>query len=129
MGLKDPKKGGVYIDCWHIPGGKIEKKETLIDALNREVLEETGIDISKYETKLVDDKNTGESIKNENGKLTNIKMHFNVYKVIIKDKTAQQININLDDDLFKYKWFNSKELKKVKLTPPSIKLFKKLKLI
>jgi hypothetical protein len=22
MGKKDPAKGGVYPDCWHIPGGK-----------------------------------------------------------------------------------------------------------
>lgn len=102
MGRKDPKKGGVYIDCWHIPGGKIEKNENNIDALKREILEETGIDISKYKMELVDDKGTGESIKNENGKLINIKMHFNVYKIIITDKFAQQIKINLNDDLEEY---------------------------
>ena len=26
MGLKDPAKGGVYPDVWHIPGGGIDER-------------------------------------------------------------------------------------------------------
>src|SRR5271155_866423 len=60
---KNSKKGGVYIDCWHIPGGGIEEGEDLVEALNREVLEETNIDISPYTIELFDDKGTGKSEK------------------------------------------------------------------
>ena len=39
MGMKDPQKGGVYADCWHIPCGVIDDGENKITALKREILE------------------------------------------------------------------------------------------
>ena len=38
-------------DCYQFPGGHLEKNEKAEDGLIREVKEETGIDISKYELK------------------------------------------------------------------------------
>jgi ADP-ribose pyrophosphatase YjhB (NUDIX family) len=35
LGKKDMKTGGVYCDCWHIPGGGIEDGENKRDALIR----------------------------------------------------------------------------------------------
>ena len=63
MGRKDPKKGGVYPDCWHIPGGGINDGENLIEALKREVIEEVGIDISDYDIVLIDNTGRGKSKK------------------------------------------------------------------
>lgn len=53
-------------------------------------------------------------------------MHFKVYKVAIDDKNASDITISLDDDLVEYQWLDFDELKKLKLTPPSVSLFTKL---
>lgn len=130
MGQKDPNNGGVYSDCWHIPGGGINNEETKKNALIREIKEETGIDISSEKIKLIDDQGTGISEKNlkDTDEKVLCEMQFNVYQINLNDK-SENIKINLSDDLFKYKWFKTTELKNVNLTPPSIKLFRKLGLI
>jgi mutator protein MutT len=128
QGKKNPKMGGVYADCWHIPGGGIKDGETKEQALIREIKEETGIDISKYKVALIDDVGEGESEKTleENEENVLCKMKFFVYKIEINDKLATEIKISLDDDLAEYVWTDIPELKNKKLTPPSVELFKKL---
>lgn len=130
MGQKDPAKGGVYSDCWHLPGGGVDEKETKEDALVREIKEEVGIDISLINFELVDDQGTGttEKILKVTKELVICEMEFNVYKIKL-NQNAHDININLSDDLVKYKWFEIPELETIKLTPPSEKLFVKLGLI
>jgi len=127
QGMKDSRKGGVYSDCWHIPGGGVEPGESKEHALIREIKEEAGIDASGYKITLVDDEGRGESNKTlENGENVVCKMRFFVYKVEISDKNSGEIKISLDDDLVQYRWTDPKELSSLKLTPPSIELFKKL---
>ncbi len=128
QGMKDPNKGGVYSDSWHIPGGGIDQGEDKESALIREVKEETGIDISLYEIELVDDSGRGECEKTLKGTGEDVvcEMVFNVFKIVINDKNADEIEIKLEDDLVTHSWTQIDELKKLKLTPPSIKLFKKL---
>ncbi len=128
MGKKNPSKGGVYIDCWHIPGGGIEKGENKIDALKREVLEEVGVSISDYPITLIDNIGKGISQKKDkiSGEIMEVHMKFNVYEVIIADKNCSEIKVSLNDDLHEYRWFDMSELTSVKLTPPSIELFKRV---
>ena len=59
QGMRDPAHGGVWPDCWNIPGGGVDEGEGKEDAVRRETLEETGVDISGYPLELVDDAGSG----------------------------------------------------------------------
>jgi 8-oxo-dGTP pyrophosphatase MutT (NUDIX family) len=128
QGMKDPNGGGVYLDCWHIPGGGVDEGETKERALIREIKEETGIDITPYKIELVDDLGGGEheTFWKPSGETVLCKMKFNVYKVEIVDRLASEINVSLDDDLVSCEWTDIASLKSKKLTPPSVELFQRL---
>jgi len=110
-----------------LPGGGIEKGEDQRAALNREIMDEAGIDISKYPVFLVQEA-TGESEKTlkETGERVFVKMKFFTYKLIMDDKDSSSIKVTLSDEHIKYKWVKTSELKNLKLTSPSVDLFKKL---
>lgn len=130
MGKKDPSKGGVYSDCWHIPGGGVDADEDNLSALKREVLEETNLDITSAKVYLADDQGKGateKTLKEADEKVW-VEMNFNVYSVELADK-AVDVKLNPSDDLVELRWFSPAELRKVKLTPPSEQLFSRLKLI
>lgn len=123
LGKKHVDKGGVYIDCWHIPGGGVENGEELKTAVIREIKEEVGIDLKQYEIELYDDLGFGQSERIYDGEKVLCKMHFNVFKIRIDDKNADEIKTSLDDDIEKIEWVEFKDLENFKLTPPSIELF------
>lgn len=126
QGMKDSGRGGVYSDCWHIPGGGVDEGEDKKEALIREVKEETGIDISSYKIELIDSSGKGESQKTlKTGEQVLCEMKFYVYKVVL-DNNADKIGVKLNDDLINFQWIKIDNLKKIKLTPPSAGLFKKL---
>ena len=128
QGLKAPEKRGVYYDCWHLPGGGIENNEDKKTALIREIKEEVGIDISNYPIETIDNTGKGQSekiLENTEEKVL-CKMKFYIYKIIINNRAADEIKVKLGGDLDKYCWVSPSELKEIKLTPPSVELFKKL---
>ena len=97
MGRKDPAKGGVYADCWHIPGGGVEEGQTFEDALKREVLEEVGLDITPYEIIPLPyvDKGVAEKTLKDTGEKVLCHMEFNRFKIVINDKVADEIKLQL----------------------------------
>lgn len=127
MGMKDPKDGGVYADCWHIPGGGVDESETQQQALRREILEEVGIDITGCNVTLADDQGSGETKKTlkDTGEKVMCHMKFYVYRVDV-DKNADQIETKPSDDLVKLEWVDLDKLSSYKLTPPSVTLFQRL---
>jgi 8-oxo-dGTP pyrophosphatase MutT (NUDIX family) len=130
MGKKDPAKGGVYPDCWHIPGGGIDEGETFEEALQREVREEVGIDISLYDPVPVPEKGSGIAEKTlPSGEKVLCRMEFNIFKVDINDKLASEIKTTLDDDLVEIRWFGPEELPEVKQIPGGKEFFQKIGLI
>ena len=130
MGKKDPSKGGVYPDCWHIPGGGVDEGETLEQALQREIKEEVGIDISSYNSALIPGKGSGIAEKTlSSGEKVLCKMEFNRFRVDINDKLASEINVDPNDDLIEIRWFSLEELPNVKQIPGGKEFFQKIGLI
>ena len=129
FGFQDSASKSAYPDCWHIPGGGVEEGETPIQAMQREVKEEVGIDVSNYTAELVDDTARKTSSKQLKGtkEMVYVDMHFNDFKIVISDKNADEIEISLSDGEFvKYMWCDIPKLKNIKLTPPSVDLFTRL---
>ena len=127
FGRQDRGKGGVYIDCWHIPGGGIEDGETKEMAIAREILEETGIDIKGSKLELVDDtlNGTAEKTLRQTGEKVICNMNFNSFRIFL-NQNSNDILLSANDDLVNLKWFDITKVSTVKLTPPSISLFKML---
>jgi len=118
LGYKDPKWGGRYSDCWVVPGGGVEEDETDLEALYREIKEEVDLDISPYESTLIDDSLTGENetIHNVTGEPVTFKMQFLDYITKIP-KDAKDIPVTAKDDLAKAEWIPFEKLAGYTLSP------------
>jgi mutator protein MutT len=123
--------GGVYPDCWHLPGGGVKSNETTKQALVREIREEVGLDLQKLKAtiNLIDDLGRGEHQKTlANGEMVLAKMRFYVFEVRIQENSGN-LKIKAGDDMSKISWVKLSELDKHQHTPPSLELFKRLGMI
>jgi 8-oxo-dGTP pyrophosphatase MutT (NUDIX family) len=114
-------KGGVFADSLYVPGGGIEQNESLEEAVIREILEETGIDLKDEKIEKLEGVNQGESEKvlRDTGERVFVKMKFHDYLVIL-EKTSSQINLQLDDDFTDAGWHDVSSLGKLKLSPATL---------
>lgn len=105
---------GPYIGYWVVPGGRINPGERSEDCAIREVKEETGLDIE-----IVRNLGYEEDITEVNGKLT----HLILPQFYAKFKGGK---LKASDDAKDARWFRKEELKKLKLLPTMIGVYKKL---
>lgn len=95
--LKRSKKGD-NPGTWGLPGGKLEEKETFVDAARREAKEECGkIEGSRFE-----------DLKQEDGSHTWFTFFF---------KVKELFDCDLSDEHTDYKWLEIEDLKKYNLHP------------
>ncbi len=120
MGKKDPNKGGVYPNAWHIPGGGQERNETFEDTLRREINQEVlGINLEAAKIKKLAVKSKGESQKTlKSGEVVWCKMDFNYFDIRLNKTSAELNKIQLPgDDLVMLRWFSPKELSEITQIP------------
>jgi 8-oxo-dGTP pyrophosphatase MutT (NUDIX family) len=120
-------KAGVYAGEWVIPGGGVEEGETRLEALRRETLEETGIDLEGENIEEIAGVLTGSSDKTlrDTSERVHVKMNFYNYTIRL-GRPASEIKVNQDDDFTEATWMTIEDLSRHKVSPPTIATLKKL---
>jgi 8-oxo-dGTP pyrophosphatase MutT (NUDIX family) len=128
--LGNNKKGGVYQDQLVVPGGGIEEGESRPDALKREILEETGIDISDSIVTEIEGVSVGESEKTlrDLGERVLVKMNFHDFKVQL-NSSSSQVALKFEDDFEAAKWYTSDDLAGLEMSPATKATLQKLRFI
>ncbi|MFA6080506.1 MAG: NUDIX domain-containing protein [Candidatus Gracilibacteria bacterium] len=109
---KKKKDVGPYPNTWHLIGGGVDDEESLTDAIQREILEEAGIEVEIIKSLGFDE----DFEPNKHGEMT----HY-IFLVYLARYVSGEIRA--DDDIEELKWIPKEELTKIKLNKPSIKLF------
>jgi len=123
FGKKTPKRGGVYLDKWHIPGGGVEPGETHEEALIREVVEETGLQVAGSDVQVFDEIGETLTLKTlPSGEKVPCEMKFFIFKIQL-DANASDVVTQAGDDFSELLWISVDELAKYPHTPPSTSLF------
>lgn len=115
--IKQNKEGGAYQDCLHIVGRGLEDNETLEEAIKREVMEEVHIKLKEV-----------------------IPFDFDSDILMYKGEMTQLIFLRFtseieaftgyaDSDAKEIIWLKKEEILNYKYNEPSMRFFKKLKLI
>lgn len=124
MGKKHVGKGGSYEHYWHIPGGGVDEDETMIDALIREVQEETGLDITELELKFVQqiDSASAEKLDKATGEQVLAHMKFHRFEVWLP-YDADEVVCPESEEFAEFRWYSRDELPYVEQIPGGREFF------
>ena len=111
---KEPHKGE-----WAIPGGSVKLGETLQQAVEREIREETGLAVSAKDPIHVFD-------YIERDKQGHLRFHY-----VIVDLKADYVagTLHPSDDAADARWFTPKEIKKLRITETTKGFLKKVRFL
>ncbi len=111
------RAGGVYEGMLTVPGGGIEPGEDATAALHREVLEETGIDLTHATVEQVATTTGGaEKTLPDTGERVWAAMTFHNY-VVTLDVPASDVTLAAGSDFAQARWFTRHELASQQLAP------------
>ena len=115
--LGENRAGGVYEGMLTVPGGGIEPGEDAAAALHREVLEETGIDLTHATVEQVATTTGGaEKTLPDTGERVWAAMTFHNY-VVTLDAPASDVTLAAGSDFAQASWFTRHELASQQLAP------------
>lgn len=113
------RKGGVYEGSFVVPGGGVDEGETKEIALQREMKEETGIDINTARiTQIYVSSGECEKTLRDTGERVFVKMKFYNYRIDLNEN-ASEVAITTDDDWYEPRWFDMRELTNANLSEPT----------
>lgn len=113
------RKGGVYEGSFVVPGGGVDGDETKEEALRREMLEETGIDISSSTvTQINRSSGKHEKTLRDTGERVLVMMDFFDYRIAL-NKKADEVVLEAEDDWHEPHWFEVSELDGLNLSEPT----------
>ncbi len=115
---RKPRDRCPYPNTWHLLGGGVEQGESILDAIKREVKEESGISLTNIKPISFDE----DCEPNKHG----VTMH---YIFLVFSATYKSGKLKPGDDIAELTWVEKSALPKTQLNRPTIKLFKKLKLV
>ncbi len=118
------KAGGVYRGQYVVPGGGVEGNESDLNALKRELLEETGIDLDNTQVCFFNCSNGECSKVLSSGETVLVKMTFLNYLVHL-DCSSEDITVVVDSDWDDPKWFGV-EVKDEDLSLPTRNTLEKM---
>ncbi len=101
-----------YNGIYMLPGGKVDSNELLEDALKREIKEELGIDLKKYDNLVTIDHYQKDYPKLD-GSLLNrkVKTHYYAVKAEVSlDRKNQNLTDREKNNKFQLEWINKKDI-------------------
>ncbi len=112
------RKGGVYEGLFVVPGGGVDEGETKEQALRREMLEETGIDIAAATVVPINESTCAhEKTLRDTGERVYVEMNFYDYRIDLL-QNASDIELRTDDDWYMPQWFTVSELSGIQTSEP-----------